>query len=103
MPSSSVRAAAVQYGTLHTRTTAVCYELRMGKLGPKGVRVNSIHPGLIATDMIKDFPMERMLRTVPMGRTAAPSEVAAMVAFLASSEASYCNGQEFVVDGGMHG
>ena len=73
------------------------------ELGPKGVRVNSIHPGLIATDMIKDFPMERMLRTVPMGRTAAPSEVAAMVAFLASSEASYCNGQEFVVDGGMHG
>ncbi len=73
------------------------------ELSPKGVRVNSVHPGLIATDMTADFPMERMLRGVPMGREADPSEVAAVVLFLAGDESSYCTGQEFVVDGGMHG
>ena len=72
------------------------------ELGPKGIRVNSIHPGLISTEMTKDFPLERMLRGVPLGRAAEASEVASVVAFLASADASYCNGQEFVVDGGMH-
>jgi 3alpha(or 20beta)-hydroxysteroid dehydrogenase len=72
------------------------------ELGPRGVRVNSIHPGYIDTDMTADFPKERMLRGVPLGREADPSEVAAVVLFLASDESSYCTGQEFVVDGGMH-
>jgi 3alpha(or 20beta)-hydroxysteroid dehydrogenase len=73
------------------------------ELSPSGVRVNSIHPGLINTDMTSDFPKERMLRGVPLGREAEPSEVAAVVLFLASDESSYCTGQEFIVDGGMHG
>ncbi|MGI9613787.1 MAG: SDR family NAD(P)-dependent oxidoreductase [Acidimicrobiales bacterium] len=72
------------------------------ELGPSGVRVNSVHPGLIDTVMTAEFPKEQMLRTVPIGREAEPSEVAAVVLFLASDEAGYCTGQEFVVDGGMH-
>ncbi|MGY9071930.1 MAG: SDR family NAD(P)-dependent oxidoreductase [Acidimicrobiales bacterium] len=73
------------------------------ELGPHNVRVNSIHPGLINTEMTTDFDKKRMLRGVPLGREAAPEEVGAMALFLASEEASYCTGQEFVVDGGMYG
>ena len=73
------------------------------ELSPHGIRVNSVHPGIINTAMTADFPKERMLRAVPLGREAQPEEVGQVVAFLASDESSYCTGQEFVVDGGMHG
>lgn len=73
------------------------------ELGASGVRVNSVHPGLINTEMTTDFPKERMLRSVPIGREADAVEVANLVLFLASDESAYCTGQEFVVDGGMHG
>ena len=72
------------------------------ELGRHNIRVNSIHPGLINTDMTSEFDKDRMVRSIPMGREAEPSEVAAVALFLASDDASYCSGQEFTVDGGMH-
>jgi 3alpha(or 20beta)-hydroxysteroid dehydrogenase len=75
------------------------------ELGPLGIRVNSIHPGIIDTAMIQ-LPelsplLEPLIAKVPLGRVANASEVAALAAFLASDDASYCTGGEFTVDGGM--
>lgn len=64
-----------------------------------GIRVNSIHPGLIETDMTKNIPANAL--QIPMGRSAKPAEVAMLMLFLASDESSYSTGAEFVIDGGL--
>nr|WHW29167.1 hypothetical protein [uncultured bacterium] len=68
-----------------------------------GVRVNSVHPGIIDTDMLREFggAIDTITEAIPLGRTASADEVANVVLFLASDEASYCSGHEFVVDGAM--
>jgi 3alpha(or 20beta)-hydroxysteroid dehydrogenase len=73
------------------------------ELGPHGVRVNSVHPGLIDTAMLDELGDRRsaVAQRVPLGRVATADEVADLVLFLASDESSYCTGHEFVVDGGM--
>lgn len=73
------------------------------ELAADGVRVNSVHPGIIETPMLDEFgaALPQIKERIPMGRTAAASEVANVVLFLASDESSYCSGHEFVVDGAM--
>ncbi|MCA0173924.1 SDR family NAD(P)-dependent oxidoreductase [Bacillus sp. RAR_GA_16] len=72
------------------------------ELGPKGIRVNMIHPGGVETEMatqgkgVPDF-----YETIPLGRIGKPVEIARAVAFLVSDESSYCTGTEIVIDGGM--
>jgi 3alpha(or 20beta)-hydroxysteroid dehydrogenase len=77
------------------------------ELGKHGIRVNSIHPGYIETDMlVQTGAMERrdrLTRGVPLGRFGTPQNIAQTVLFLASDASSYTTGQEFVVDGGVHG
>ncbi len=68
-------------------------------VAPLGIRVNSIHPGLIETDMTKNIPSDAL--KIPMGRSAKPDEVARLMLFLASDESSYSTGAEFVIDGGL--
>ncbi|SON58577.1 3-alpha-(or 20-beta)-hydroxysteroid dehydrogenase [Mycobacterium simulans] len=68
------------------------------ELGVNGIRVNSIHPGLIKTPMTEWVP-EDLFQTA-LGRAAEPQEVSNLVVYLASDESSYSTGSEFVVDGG---
>jgi glucose 1-dehydrogenase len=70
-----------------------------------GIRVVAVGPGAVQTPMNADFetnPQElrRVERAIPMGRIARPEEIASVIAFLASDEASYVTGQTFFVDGG---
>ncbi|MEU3739961.1 glucose 1-dehydrogenase [Streptomyces sp. NPDC032198] len=84
---------------LLTKTAAVEYATR-------GVRVNSVHPGVISTPMIQEILDEEgdqqpdIVRT-PMRRAGRPEEIAPTMLFLASDESSYVTGAEFVVDGGL--
>lgn len=72
--------------------------------GPLGIRVNSIHPGVIETPLVRNSPVQDKLRRLvakqPIPRMGRPEEVASMAAFLASDDSSYCTGAAFVVDGG---
>lgn len=75
------------------------------EVAPFGVRVNSIHPGIIDTPMLEEFEkwgiMGAVMDRVPIGRTAEAAEVARLALFLASDDSAYSTGSEFVVDGGM--
>jgi 3alpha(or 20beta)-hydroxysteroid dehydrogenase len=72
-------------------------------LAPRKVRVNSVHPGPIDTDMLKvrtPEQNERRVRQVPMQRMGSAEEVARLVLFLLSEESSYITGAEVAIDGG---
>ena len=66
-----------------------------------GVRVNVVAPGLIETDMTSGLPLENIKQMIPMARIGRPEEVAKVVRFLCSDDASYITGQVISVNGGM--
>ena len=73
------------------------------ELGQYGIRVNSIHPGVVKTAMAKSSPKTKTgsSRKTPIPRAAEPEEIANMSLFLASDMSLYCTGSEFIVDGGV--
>ena len=74
------------------------------ELGSRGITSNVVAPGYVDTDMtaaLGDARREELMRSIPLGRTAGPEEVAAVIAFLASDASSYVTGAVLPVDGGL--
>jgi 3-oxoacyl-[acyl-carrier protein] reductase len=75
------------------------------EMGSRGITVNVVAPGYIATDMTKNLSEElkqKMMGTIPLGRMGQPEDIAAAVKFLASDDASYITGHVLAVNGGMY-
>jgi 3-oxoacyl-[acyl-carrier protein] reductase len=71
------------------------------ELASREITVNCVAPGLIATDMINDVPMEEALKMIPAKRVGKPEEVAAVVSFLMGEDAAYVTRQVISVNGGL--
>jgi 3-oxoacyl-[acyl-carrier protein] reductase len=74
------------------------------ELGSRGITVNVVAPGLVATDMTAELGEKRLdelSAAIPLGRMASPDEIAGVVAFLASPDAAYISGAVIPVDGGL--
>ena len=75
------------------------------ELATKGVTVNTVSPGYIGTDMgkaIRQDVLDNIIGTVPVKRLGEPSEIASIIAWLASDEGGYATGADFSVNGGLH-
>ena len=85
---------------MHGFTMALAQEVAR-----KGVTVNTISPGYIATEMVMAVPdevREQIIATIPVGRLGRPEEIAALIAFLASDEAGFITGANLAANGGQH-
>ncbi len=85
---------------MHGFTMALAQEM-----ASKGVTVNTVSPGYIGTDMVKGIRsdvLEKIVATIPVKRLGEPSEIAAIVAWLASNDGGYSTGADFSVNGGLH-
>lgn len=94
-------AGQVNYAASKAALIAMTKSLAM-EVGARGIRVNAVAPGLIETEMIQDLPgLDEMKKRIPLGRFGRPEEVAGVVSFLCSDDASYITGATISVNGGL--
>ena len=85
---------------MHGFTMALAQEM-----ASKGVTVNTVSPGYIGTDMVKAIRqdvLDKIIATIPVKRLGLPSEIAAIIAWIASEDGGYSTGADFSVNGGLH-
>ena len=95
MPGQTNYSAAK--GGLIAATKALAQEV-----ASRNITVNAVAPGFVATDMVEGLDVENLSKTIPMKRFGKPEEVAAVVGFLASEEASYVTGNVVSINGGLY-
>ena len=104
MPNTSIYAASKAALNAYTRTAAT-------ELAPRKIRVNSVNPGPVATPIFAKTGMQEsqlndfagaIQNRIPLKRFGQPEEIANLVAFLASDDASFITGSEYNIDGGMN-
>ncbi len=104
---SGMRGNAGQANYAASKAAVAAMSTSLAKeMGRRGIRVNCVAPGFVATDMVDAMNpkiVEGAKAMIPMRRLAEPSEIAKVVRFLASDDASYVTGQQWVVDGGLGG
>ena len=104
--ASGFRASLLRtaYGTSKAAVIGLTRQMAV-ELAPLGITANAIAPGPVETPLTREFHSDVMrrnlIRGIPVGRYGTPEEMAGMVSFLASEDASYVNGQTFSVDGGL--
>jgi acetoacetyl-CoA reductase len=106
---SSVNGAKGQFGqTNYSAAKAGMHGFTMAlalEVASKGVTVNTVSPGYIATDMVKAIRqdvLDKIVAGIPVKRLGNPDEIASMVAWLASDESGFATGADFSVNGGLH-
>lgn len=102
---SAITGTAGQTNYAASKGAAISFTKALAReLGPMGIRVNAVAPGLIDTEMLAGMKrqfIDNIVKSTAMGRIGRPEEVAEAVAFLASGRASYITGHCLVVDGGL--
>ena len=102
MVSISGQASGLAYPTSKFAVNGLTVSLAR-ELGPRGIRVNAVAPGITETDMMKAVPkevMDPLVRQIPLRRLGKPEDIANGILFLSSSAASYVTGICLQIDGG---
>jgi 3-oxoacyl-[acyl-carrier protein] reductase len=106
--ASSLVFGPIPLYTVYTASKAAVVSMTLSlskELGPRGIRVNCVSPGLTRTDMTRDLPPElfdKLRSLTPLGRLGTPEDVAKVIAFFASPDSGWVTGRTIETEGGIN-